>query len=688
MAHKRSFHQREDAPWLRYPERQVSFSRSNNTSSNTSNNASLQPSLTAKTLHDHHRNPNRHHSLAHSQHPHHNNNHHNNNNNSNENSHRRRHSPRHDHDMHQHHDRTRSSTSLTSSSSYTSTGSAGSSSRSTVSSTPPPFARKSTSSSAAAAAAAAAGDSKPRSLSEELAMALQGSPSSPSVETEISSPPSSIASPTELMSSPQDIPSTLALSHFPLLKTRHGSSSSSSSTTSSGKSSRPRPSPLSLNNSNSTRTATFGSPVQGSNPTNAHDAAVSPVLAASAAMTSTSPAGLDGTTPLVRRSTGSANGSRRASQSTTGSTLSSPRTASPSCSAHCSHQTQSMTHSHHHPHCPQHHLDPSSLSLSSSSSRHSSSISLDRSNHRQHQHHHYHLPSCQYYDPTKAERPTRGVSRLGIPRMSFFTPSVASSEPASPTTRSESPVPLARGLSGSNSDYGLSAFKAREGLVSDDDNADDGENNNDDDKEQVGGQLRLYTSEPESKKRRSRASMLLDVAVESIFFTGAFALAAYNLVTGKGRLTPDSGNSTDHSRGASQTEVADAVNEMAFDTPASRMTTTTSPRTVRTSHSHHHRSATTGPSTRYHKVRTPRSQKTRQHHHHHRSPHAHRPKQHPLEVDGVEVNHHSHSQPMSMPTRPGPEERDEQFLRMEAQISSLIDEGKRALNSRIDVWDE
>ncbi len=43
-----------------------------------------------------------------------------------------------------------------------------------------------------------------------------------------------------------------------------------------------------------------------------------------------------------------------------------------------------------------------------------------------------------------------------------------------------------------------------------------------------------------------------------------------------------------------------------------------------------------------------------------------------------------------MPVRPntGTEDSDEAFLRMEAQLNNLIAEGKRALNSRIEVWDE
>ncbi|OAQ35691.1 hypothetical protein K457DRAFT_12915 [Linnemannia elongata AG-77] len=52
--------------------------------------------------------------------------------------------------------------------------------------------------------------------------------------------------------------------------------------------------------------------------------------------------------------------------------------------------------------------------------------------------------------------------------------------------------------------------------------------------------------------------------------------------------------------------------------------------------------------------------------------------------------HTGHFRSPSMPVRPntGTEDTDEAFLRMEAQLNSLIAEGKRALSSRIEVWDE
>lgn len=44
-----------------------------------------------------------------------------------------------------------------------------------------------------------------------------------------------------------------------------------------------------------------------------------------------------------------------------------------------------------------------------------------------------------------------------------------------------------------------------------------------------------YLGEPPKKKMRSTAAMLFGAAVETVIFTGAVALSAYQLLTGKGR---------------------------------------------------------------------------------------------------------------------------------------------------------
>lgn len=50
--------------------------------------------------------------------------------------------------------------------------------------------------------------------------------------------------------------------------------------------------------------------------------------------------------------------------------------------------------------------------------------------------------------------------------------------------------------------------------------------------------LGVYALEPPKKRQRSTATMLLDAAFETVIFTGAVALSAYQLITGKGKV-PD-----------------------------------------------------------------------------------------------------------------------------------------------------
>jgi len=93
-----------------------------------------------------------------------------------------------------------------------------------------------------------------------------------------------------------------------------------------------------------------------------------------------------------------------------------------------------------------------------------------------------------------------------------------------------------------------------------------------------------------------------------------------------------------------------------------------------------------------------------QHHHHHHQPHHNHSNSHRKSSSrrqgglASSLPHSSHmsaaargEDPYSQsrqPTRPntGTEDNDEQFLRMEAQLSNLIAEGKRALGSEIPDW--
>ncbi|KAF9576158.1 hypothetical protein EC968_010281 [Mortierella alpina] len=202
----------------------------------------------------------------------------------------------------------------------------------------------------------------------------------------------------------------------------------------------------------------------------------------------------------------------------------------------------------------------------------------------------------------------------------------------------------------------------------------------DDDMDEAGTSLAV--SEPPKKRLRSTASMLLDAAVETVIFTGAVALSAYQLLTGKGL---GSGN---HSKQSSYT--SDDAQGSREDTPKTQdedpmeeklalqldIASANTSRTLRNYSS----ASTLGRPPRpggYYRAKTPRPYRSRQsfsssgHHH---------------------LPHHQmgHARSSSMPVRPntGTEDSDEAFLRMEAQLNNLIAEGKRALNSRIEVWDE
>ncbi|KAG0029628.1 hypothetical protein BGZ82_007818 [Podila clonocystis] len=176
-----------------------------------------------------------------------------------------------------------------------------------------------------------------------------------------------------------------------------------------------------------------------------------------------------------------------------------------------------------------------------------------------------------------------------------------------------------------------------------------------------------YASEPPKKKQRSTASILLGAAVETVIFTGAVALSAYQLLTGKGKLSTASDVMNVESQDAPASEGAMQEDEKIVkqDTPARP------PRP-------HYSSGSLGRTARgsyYHKAKTPRSFRSRQ------------------SLSGAHNFSHAtsfHARSSSMPVRPntGTEDSDEAFLRMEAQLNNLITEGKRALSSRIEVWDE
>lgn len=478
---------------------------------------------------------------------------------------------------------------------------------------------------------------QPRTLSEELAMALQQQPPENNFNDCYPSP----TTPSGLLSSPADLSmpssssssfSSLSSSHFPLFKPRLYDTSSSSSA---GQQDprhnpnninynyrsnpedapqprrKPRPSPLALyanpTNLPTSHHRATGSPTSAisRDTTTAHDIVGSPQTAMSTATASAVSFGYMGTSrsqlhhqrqsqrqsqhrqyagatsPLSHfhhlsnsnnNNHGSNHGSHgnhryslqgpppsNSSQSlmhphhrasslsvssgtstSSYSTISSPASSSPCLCAkgighrpgcHKSSSTQT-----HHPAC-QHHTHFASTPISSTTATaatntspqppQQTSFQLQPSQQQQQQ--------AQY--AAKFGRATKGVSRFGTPH---FTPEFDPSDPSYTPSFSRSNRRLASGVSGENNGYGRPRDYDDDAMDVDD---------------------ASYASEPPKKKQRSTASILLGAAVETVIFTGAVALSAYQLLTGKGKLSTDS--SANHSKQGST--ASDVVN----DAPAS-----------------------------------------------------------------------------------------------------------------------
>ncbi|KAG0028822.1 hypothetical protein BGZ81_004401 [Podila clonocystis] len=182
----------------------------------------------------------------------------------------------------------------------------------------------------------------------------------------------------------------------------------------------------------------------------------------------------------------------------------------------------------------------------------------------------------------------------------------------------------------------------------------------------------LY-EEPPTKKMRSTAAILLGAAVETVILTSAVALSAYNLLTGKGKDQP-------------KEVTAEVVEESKPQEPEKPVLQIQSapvniPRGLR------HKSSGANPH-----GRSPRHMAHSYHHtsHHYKSSKS-KSKSNALlssSLPHAQTHRFGHREPL--PGRPdtGTEDNDEQFLRMEAQLTTLIAEGKRALSSRIESWDE
>ncbi|KAF9112904.1 hypothetical protein BGX27_002611 [Mortierella sp. AM989] len=427
--------------------------------------------------------------------------------------------------------------------------------------------------------------------------------------------------------------------HFPLFKPSltsqqnpHGSGGQ-----------KPRPSPLSLHNS-------FHSDAQEENGVGKKSPSFlfqpgSPTSVASRDSTTSMDITGSPRAASARLSSHQSRGPMSSAASTTSSTYysiaSSPRSTTAPCSALCHH---SKTNYHQH---------------------HSSCL------HKQHRHgnnhgnsHHNHHPACQHHNNKqqsdssllqhgpKLGRATKGINRFGLPQ---FHPEMdlGSSERLSSTTMKTT----------STSTSGSGGYGMRRG--------------NHDEDEDMDGMGSSYASEPPKKRLRSTASMLIDAAVETVIFTGAVALSAYQLLTGKGkqgdghsRRSSFSSEDEDGAHGeAAKAQEEDPMEEkLTFELDTSAPNSPRKPRPFSSSGSLGRQSRVPG----YHKAKTPRSYRSR----------------HSYSAPGAYNSGHTRSP--STPVRPntGTEDSDETFLRMEAQLNSLIAEGKRALNSRIEVWDE
>ncbi|KAG0012257.1 hypothetical protein BGZ80_000092 [Entomortierella chlamydospora] len=318
------------------------------------------------------------------------------------------------------------------------------------------------------------------------------------------------------------------------------------------------------------------------------------------------------------------------------STASSPRSSTAPCSALCHHSKTSYHQ--HHPSC------------------------LHTQQHYGSGHHHHH-PACQHHSSTeqsesllphgpKPGRATKGVHRFGFPQ---FRPEMDESHPGSNGKLSMATKTTSTSTSRSGG-YGMQ----RRNLDEDDD---------------MDGMGSSYASEPPKKRLRSTASMLIDAAVETVIFTGAVALSAYQLLTGKGmqgdgrpEQSSFSSGDEDNAHGeATKSQEEDPMEEkLVFQLGTPTSESGRKPRPL-SSISLGRNSRVVG----YHKAKTPRPYRSR----------------HSYSGPGYNSGH---SRSVSTPVRPntGTEDSDEAFLRMEAKLNSLIAEGKRALNSRIEVWDE
>ncbi|KAG0327101.1 hypothetical protein BGZ99_008316 [Dissophora globulifera] len=191
----------------------------------------------------------------------------------------------------------------------------------------------------------------------------------------------------------------------------------------------------------------------------------------------------------------------------------------------------------------------------------------------------------------------------------------------------------------------------------------------------------LDSTEPPKKRQRSTAAVLLGAAVETVIFTSAVALSAYQLLTGKGRQQLDANLAV--TEGPTTNESSESNQVLETKKPVVHVKSV--PVSIQARSLRHKTSGPLGKS--LHPHMNSQRHKSR----HHKSSYKSR---HDLSTSlphsfGDDSDFLKGGE-LTLLERPntGTEDNDEQFLRMEAQLSSLIAEGKRALNSRIPTWTE
>jgi len=369
---------------------------------------------------------------------------------------------------------------------------------------------------------------QPRTLSEEISRAMNKPETNYLVSTLSAPKPTS-----SLLSSPTITPSTLPTpstaspasttisteEHLSLFQP--SSKSQQESTPGSEGQQKPRPSPLSLQTSNlvqraatpqTTTTVAAAEEVAAVSAGEDKGESVSPSFSKGSGSLipalncdSTTPTDVAGSpqkaSPIVDTSlemplpTFSLFNGRRSRESASSASTSSSYhsgTCSSGCHQNQRHKTPS-SHHHHHPSCP--HSQP------------------QHRHHHHHYHRHHHSTRERNNDNQaksmlphahKPERATKGVRRFGLPQ---FCPQMDDSYSGSSEQLSEA-------LTTETSGSGYDAQKL--GHEGDDDSDPD-----------------VY--EPPMKRQRSATSMLIDAALETVIFTGAVALTAYQLLTGKGQ---------------------------------------------------------------------------------------------------------------------------------------------------------